>query len=243
MERFLFANFMVMKVFVTGAVLLYSLAMHAQIVPDSPVVDNQYLEDQFYLGVTYNFLLSKPDDVSQQSLSYGLRAGFIKDIPLNPERNVGLGLGIGYGVYSYYSNLLATETTGTATYSVVATDDDFERNKIETHLIEVPIEFRWRKSSPTEYKFWRIYTGFNLSYALGARSKYVRSVDNRTVKSSFNNSDVTKFQYGLTFNIGWNTFNIHAYYALNNLFERNVLLDGERIDMKPLRLGFIFYIL
>ncbi|QCX01265.1 PorT family protein [Aggregatimonas sangjinii] len=232
-----------MKVFFTGAVLLYSLAMHAQFVQDSVIVDKQYLEDQFYLGITYNFLLSKPENVGQQSLSYGLRAGFIKDIPLNPERNIGLGVGIGYGVYSYYSNLVATEASGAATYSVVETDNNFERNKIETHLIEIPIEFRWRKSTPTEYKFWRIYTGFNLSYVLGARSKYVRNVDDRSVKTSFNNTDVSKFQYGLTFNIGWNTFNIHAYYALNNLFERGALLDGERIDMKPLRLGFIFYIL
>ena len=238
-----FANFMVMKALLTGIMLLFSLLMHAQIDADSVLVDNKYLEDQFYIGITYNFLLFKPENVGQQSLSYGLRTGFIKDIPINTDRTLALGVGVGYGAYSYYSNLLATEAIGGTTYSVVATDDNFVRNKIEAHMLEVPIEFRWRKSSPTEYKFWRIYTGINLSYVVGARSKYVRKIDDQSVKTSFTNTDVTKFQYGFTFNVGWNTFNIHAFYALNNLFQNSAQLNGQSIDMKPLRLGFIFYIL
>ena len=232
-----------MKALITGIVLLFSTLLSAQIVVDSVSVDNQYLEDQFYIGITYNFLLSKPEDVEQQNLSYGLRTGFIKDIPLNPDRTVALGLGIGYGAYSYYSSLVATETVEGISYSVVATDGDFRRNKVETHMLEVPIEFRWRRSSPTEYRFWRIYTGLNLSYVVGARSKFVQSVNGETVKSTFTNTDVTEFQYGLTFNIGWNTFNIHAYYALNNLFQDSAQLNAQTIDIKPLRLGFIFYIL
>ncbi|MDB4293590.1 PorT family protein [Maribacter sp.] len=232
-----------MKALFTGSILLFSLLLNAQIVEDTLTVDNKYLEDQFYIGITYNFLLSKPEDVGQQNLSYGLRTGFIKDIPLNPDRTIALGLGVGYGAYSYYSNLLATEAVGGTSYSVVATDGDFVRNKLETHMLEVPIEFRWRKSSPTEYKFWRIYTGLTLSYVAGARSKYIRKIDDATIKSSFTNTDVTKFQYGLTLNVGWNTFNIHAYYALNNLFQDSAQIDGQSIAMQPLRLGFIFYIL
>ena len=232
-----------MKTLLAGCILLFSLLLNAQTVTDSVMVDERYLEDQFYLGITYNFLLSKPDEVGQQNLSYGLRTGFIKDIPLNQERTVALGLGLGYGAYFYYSNLLATETVGETAYSIVATDGDFIRNKLGTHMLEVPIEFRWRRSSPTEYKFWRIYTGITLSYVAGARSKYVSKIDNRTVKNSFTNTDITKFQYGLTLNVGWNTFNIHAYYALNSLFQSSARLNGQRINVQPLRLGFIFYIL
>ena len=45
--------------------------------------DRKYLEDQFYLGVTYNFLMDLPEEAEQRNLSYGLQGGFIKDIPLN----------------------------------------------------------------------------------------------------------------------------------------------------------------
>ena len=81
-------------------VLLCSMpiCLAAQAEQDSTSVDKRYLEDQFYAGITYNFMLSLPDDVSQRNFSYGLQSGFIKDIPLNADRNLGLGIGLGLGL-------------------------------------------------------------------------------------------------------------------------------------------------
>ncbi len=204
-------------------------------------VDN-YLEDQFYVGITYNFLLDKPVNTTQRNLSYGLLGGYIKDIPFNSQRNVGLGIGLGYAVNSYYTNILGNETASGIEYMVLEDDVDFEfkRSKIETHLIELPVEFRWRTSNATDYKFWRIYTGIKFGYVIGARSKFISD----TQKISFTNSDIRKFNYGLTFNFGYNTFNFQAYYALNNLFDEEVsLLEGGSLDLRPLRIGIVFYIL
>ncbi len=239
LERFLLINFMVMKSFFAWTFLLLVVSASAQVEQDTIPIDPRYLEDQFYVGITYNFLLQQPNNVSERSLSYGLQAGFIKDIPLNSDRTKGLGLGIGYGIYSYYSNLQATQTGVAIDYTVIESTTEFKRNKIENHMLEVPIEFRWRNSNATEFKFWRIYTGIKLGYLLGARSKFIAENERIT----FTNTDVNKFQYGLTFNFGYNTFNIHAYYALNALFNDSAQINGESITMKPLRLGFIFYIL
>lgn len=212
---------------------------NAQAPQDSIPEDTRYFEDQFYMGITYNFLLNKPTDVSQRNLSYGFLAGFIKDIPINEERTVAFGIGLGYGAYSYYSNLQVMERADDFLYSVLDGNSDIKRNKIETHMIEMPIEFRWRNSTASVYKFWRIYAGAKLSYVAGARSKVVFESN----KDSFYNRDVSDFQYGLTFNFGFNTFNLHFYYALNNLFENARTEAGEDIDFKPLRVGLIFYIL
>ncbi len=201
--------------------------------------DTKYLEDQFYVGITYNFLRNKPNDITQRNLSYGLQGGLIKDIPINQSRTKALGIGLGYAVNSYYSNMKAEDINGNITYSEVASNVDLKRSKIENHLIELPIEYRWRNSTPEEYKFWRIYAGAKLGYVFASRSKFVTDSE----KISFSNSDVRQFQYGLTFNFGWNTFNAHVYYSLNNLFDDNVTIDGEPIEMKPLRVGFVFYIL
>ncbi|MFK5971836.1 MAG: porin family protein [Flavobacteriaceae bacterium] len=202
-------------------------------------LDKKYKEDQFYVGISYNFLFNKPDDVTERNLSYGLKLGFIKDISLNYNRTIALGIGMGYAVNSYYSNLLAVESGNAIHYSVIDSNDDFKRNKVETHLIEMPFEIRWRNSTASEYKFWRIYAGFKLGYLLGGRSKFV----SEQYKRSFFNADIQKLHYGLTFNFGYNTFNIHAYYSLNNLFNDNVTVNGEDITLKPLRIGLIFYIL
>jgi len=214
----------------------------AQIQPDSILQDSRYLEDQFYIGLTYNILLDKPENVSQRNLSYGLQGGFIKDIPLNGSRTTAIGVGVGYGVYSYYTNLRALETLDDLEYNVITEIDSLKRNKVETHMFEVPLEIRWRNSTASEYKFWRIYAGVKLGYVLGARSKYISDKANGE-RASFYNTDVRRFQYGLTFNFGYNTFNLHAYYALNGLFNDGVEVDGTTLSMKPLRIGLIFYIL
>jgi len=204
------------------------------------VKQNAYLEDQFYIGFTYNLLLNKPETVTQQNLSYGFQAGFIKDIPLNKERNFGIGIGLGYAVNSYYTNIQAVQTAEGISYRVFDEDFAYKRNKIETHLVEMPLEIRWRNSTATEHRFWRIYTGFKLGYVIGSRSKLV--ADN--FKDSFYNRDTENFRYGLVLNVGYNTFNIHLYYALNDFFEDNTTLDtGEVLALTPMSIGIIFYIL
>lgn len=209
-------------------------------VVDSTGMDSNYLEDQFYVGLTYNFMVKKPQGITQRSLSYGLMGGFIKDIPLNRRRNVAVGIGLGYAVNSYYTNLRVEETDAGLRYTILDSSTPFRRNKLETHLIEMPLEFRWRNSTATSYKFWRIYTGLKLGYIVGSRSKFVAD----TFKDSFYNTETRNFRYGLLLNFGYNTFNIHAYYALNHLFEDGTLTqDGQNVDFTPLRIGLIFYIL
>lgn len=243
-------NFNHMKQALVCFLVLLVGFVRSQDTNDSIPVDNRYLEDQFYMGITYNFLLDQPDDVSQRNLSYGLQAGFVKDVPLNGNRTRALGIGLGYGVYSYYSNLFAQEVGDNINYSIVESGD-FKRNKLETHMIELPIEFRWRNSTAADYKFWRVYAGVKLGYLIGARSKFLSdrelnsdgSIEREARRITFFNSDISKFQYGLTINLGYNTFNVHAYYALNNLFDNGAQVNGQDITMKPLRLGFVFYIL
>ncbi|GAL78818.1 hypothetical protein JCM19274_3376 [Algibacter lectus] len=64
-------------------------------------VDSKYKEDQFYFGVTYNLLGSRPTDVKQSGFSTGFHLGFIKDMPINAARNKAIGLGIGLSANSY----------------------------------------------------------------------------------------------------------------------------------------------
>ncbi|NVN17937.1 outer membrane beta-barrel protein [Muricauda sp. HICW] len=201
-------------------------------------VDSYYLEDQFYVGVGYNVLLNSPDALDQRNLSYNLQLGFIKDIPLNKRRNFGLGVGLGYAANSYYSNMGVTEDGDVRAYQILD-DENFNRSKLETHAIEFPLEVRWRTSTATEYRFWRIYAGAKLGYVFSGRSKLVTDEGN----VSFSNDDIDALQYGLMLNFGYNTWNIHAYYSLNPLLKERASIAGESIDLRVLRVGLTFYIL
>ena len=206
----------------------------------SAPVDSLYREDQFYLGLTYNILKNRPPGVTQNNFSYGLLLGFIRDMPINKARTVGVGIGFGYALNAYYSNLRAIQSGDDIQYIIPGEGVSYKRNKLETHMLELPIELRWRNSNPTDFSFWRVYAGMKLGYIVGSRSKYVTS----DFKDSFYNTDTQNFQYGLTLSVGYDALNFHLYYGLNGLFEDGVVgPDGAPLDIVPIRFGLVFYIL
>ncbi|MDO5972488.1 porin family protein [Flavivirga aquimarina] len=203
-------------------------------------VDSLYKEDQFYAGVTYNLLGKKPANVSQSGFSLGFHLGFIKDMPINKNRNIAIGLGLGYSANSFNQNLLINKDNGGVTYSVLESSSTYTKNKFSSHLIELPIEFRWRTSTATDYNFWRIYMGFKLGYVLTHTTKYKGDL------GKIRYSDIeafNDFQYGLTLSAGYNTWNVFLYYALNPIFSSDARLNGNKMDMNAVKIGLMFYIL
>ena len=210
-------------------IFLFSSFLHAQ--NDSTFVDDKYLEDQLYFNLTYIHLLNLPDRVSQSGFSFGLGGGFIKDIPLNIARNIGLGAGLGYGFNNYFFNVKLDEA--------IPTDDDKIdlNNKIILHTVELPLELRFRGSTATTYKFWRFYPGFKIAYAFARNTSFGKSGD-FDVKDII---EVNELLYGLTFSAGYNKWNLYFYYGLNDLFNATPANDFD-INISDLRVGLIFYI-
>lgn len=206
------------------------------------VVDNKYREDQFYVSVTYNLLSNSPDGLSQRGFSSGFHFGFIRDMPINERRNMAVGVGLGLSSNSYNQNMLIEgSTNGSYNYSII--DDDnisFNKNKFTTYLVEMPLEFRWRTSTATEYKFWRIHTGVKVGYVIYNTSKFEGSLGNIT---NTNIGDLNKLQYGLTISGGYSTWNAYIYYGLNPMFGNSSQIAGQDIDMTSVKIGLIFYIL
>lgn len=204
-------------------------------------MDLLYKEDQFYAGITYNLLGRKPVNVAQSGFSLGFHLGFIKDMPINKNRNVAIGLGLGYSANSYNQNLLINrDSKGHVTYSVLEDGNTFTKNKFSSHLIELPVEFRWRTSTATDYNFWRIYTGFKLGYVFAHTTKYIGGLGELRYS---NIEDFNNFQYGLTLSAGYNTWNIFLYYALNPIFSGDANLNGNKMDMNAIKIGLMFYVL
>lgn len=200
-----------------------------------------YREDQFYVSVTYNLLNNRPKDVSQNGFSSGFHFGFIRDMPINERRNWAIGLGLGLSTNSYNQNISILEVNNDIVYNII---DDSEvnvsKNKFTTYLLEVPLEIRWRTSTATDYNFWRIYTGVKFGYLLYNSSKYKSDSGNQSLS---NIDDFNPLQYGLTLSAGYGTWNFHAYYGLNSIFDKNVKLSDTTIDVSSFKIGLMFYIL
>lgn len=209
---------------------------------DTTFVDEKYREDQFYVSVTYNLLGKKPEGVSQNGFSSGFHLGFIRDMPVNKKRNVALGLGLGVSTNSYNQTLLISKSSdNTIEYSLLNKDAaSFRKNKFTTYRLEVPLEFRWRTSNAMEYNFWRVYTGFKLSYLIYNSSKFKSSEGDILL---YNIDDFNEIQYGFMMSAGYSNVNVHFYYSLNDIFKNGVQLNNEHIGMNVVKIGLILYIL
>lgn len=208
---------------------------------DTTKIDTRYREDQFYISFTYNLLNDLPDGLAQSGFSSGIHLGFIRDMPINKERNIAFGFGLGISSNSYNQNMLILKENGTFNYSIIdESETSFTKNKFSTYLVEIPLEFRWRTSNATEYKFWRIYPGFKFGYVFANSSKFIGSDSD---KKHSKNPDFNAMQYGLTLSTGYDTWNIHFYYALNPIFNGDARLDTKSIDISSIKIGLNFYIL
>jgi hypothetical protein len=193
-------------------------------------VDDKYLEDQIYLNLTYISLLNTPPPISQSGFSFGLGGGFIKDLPINSRRNVAFGVGLGYGFNNYYFNVRFENEDPNE-------DKTTLNSKIMLHVVELPLELRIRTSTATRYKFWRFYPGFKISYAFAENLSLGKDADFEVEGVAQYND----FLYGLTFSAGYNKWNIHLYYGLNDLITNAEGNDYE-FAITDFRIGLVFYV-
>lgn len=207
-----------------------ALTINAQ--KDSLQLGDKYLEDQLYLAITYNNLINKPNGFPISGFSYGISAGYIRDIPFNTKGNFAVGIGLGYNYDSFNHNLRIDNSKN------ITLEQDVTLGKIKLHNLEMPIQLRWRTSDAVTYSFWRIYAGVRLSYNINNTFKYQAN----NTQYSFNNiASYNKFQTGLELSVGYDAFNFFVYYGLTPM--HNITVNQTKIDAKTARFGLMFYFL
>ena len=207
---------------------IYIANLNAQVENDT--IDSRYREDHIYVSFSYNLLNNKPTTDDNSLFSGGFSLGYIYDIPFNERRNVGFGVGLGYAYNSYSSSFLFDPEEQNKLY---------ETTRFKTQLVELPIEFRWRTSTASDFSFWRVYGGVKVSYLFHSKTKF--KFENQTITLK-NISQLERFQYGLFLSAGYGSWNIYVYYGLSPLFN-DIKVDDKQLDLKDFSLGLKFYIL
>ena len=196
----------------------------------------KYREDQIYFSVYYNSLGNELDNFKENKFSSSFNVGFIRDIPISNSRKLALGIGIGYGINSFNNNMkLASNNQNSIV--LLSSRDIPKKNIFNFSEIQFPLEIRWRNSSPTSYKFWRIYAGLKYSKVLQSSFTHDSFMENYKLKSVPVNLD----QLGFTLNIGYNTWNIGLYKSLRPFFNKKISSLPQNLEQ--FKLGLIFYIL
>jgi hypothetical protein len=218
----------------------YSLTLAQELIPQSED-DLCYREDQFYIGVSYNVFAFTPSGMNPEGISAGFQFGFLRDFPINKRRNLAIAIGAGFSYDQFGQNLFINENEqGTTSFEILASNQDFLRNRLSLSVVEAPIEFRWRSSTPSNYKFWRVYAGFRLGYTVWNQSSLKRF--DETVKIQ-NITELEKLRMGASLSLGYNKFNLFAYYSINPFFNEDAFTnDGQKVNFHGIKMGLIFYI-
>lgn len=201
-------------------------------------VDSKYFEDQFYVGIQYNNLLNKTNDLENNGVPYSFNLGFIKDIPLNKQRNIAFGLGFGYSYDVLRPSVSVVENNNGFDFEI---NKDFNNYRYSSHSLEFPMEFRWRTSTASKYSFWRIYTGGSFVYNFSNKVK----LDVQSSNLSFSDLEaLNKTNYTIYTSIGHGVLNFHIKYYLKPFFkETESTIDNKKISFNQLKIGVMFYIL
>jgi hypothetical protein len=205
-------------------------------------IDSKYREDQLYIGATYNLLASVPTGVGTQGLSGGIQFGVLRDMPINKRRNVAIAVGLGLGFNLYGQLLFIGEAPDGKTIFTVLDDSrvDFTGNSFNLSTVEVPIEFRWRSSTPESYRFWRVYAGFKVGYAYWYKSTFKQAGN---VVTQTNIPEFQKLRLNTSLTFGYNSFNFVASYSINPFFKDAITTDGQIVNFRTVQLGMVFYLL
>jgi len=199
-------------------------------------VDSNYYEDQFYIGINYINLANRENNIENIGIPYSFEVGIIKDIPLNKRRNIGLGVGLGYSFDVLRPNIAILNND--LDLEITNSFNDYTYN---SHYIEIPLEFRWRTSTHTKYRFWRIYTGVSFLYKFSDRSEFTLGDETTVYKNSsiFNTTNGTIYT-----SIGFGTWNFHVKYYLRSTFINNTLTtNNQSVNFNALKMGVMFYLM
>ena len=196
----------------------------------------KYREDQIYFSVYYNSLGNQLNNFKENKFSSSFNLGFIRDIPISKSGKFALGLGLGYGI-NLFNNNMKVYYNNQNSYELISNRDIPKKNTFKFSEIQFPLEIRWRNSSVSNYKFWRIYAGLKYSKILQSSFVHESSQENYKLKTLPLNSD----QLGFTLNIGFNTWNIGLYKSLRPFFNKKI--SSLPLELEQFKLGLVFYIL
>ena len=217
--------------------LLFFLLFFTQLsFTQSIISKDNYREDQFYFGSSY-FIQTVPiENFKQNGFSGNFQFGFVRDLPLNNNSTKAIGIGLGYERNFFTSNIQPIETDGNIDYRIVISRFLESKNKISFSSFVIPIEYRWRRSSIDQYKFWRIYTGLKIK-------KNFPLYSNPSYGSEITIDEIEDWTTSIYLNAGYNTWNISLEYDLKPILKNKKTSNGENLNISFFRLGLIFYIL
>ncbi len=227
------------KIFFTLTILLniFYLECDAQktINTDSIKMPN----DQLILNIVSNTWLNSPGNIKLMPVSIGSEIYIMTPI-IGKYSVFSIAIGSGIGVNNVHNNSLPYDSLGITNFNPIPGSFEYEKNKITTAYIDIPLEIRFRTQPNIKKRNFKVALGGKIGYLISSYIKY-RGEDFRVSSSKivkfkeYNVNNVLPYRYGVFLRVGYGKMNLIVNYTISQLFEKD-----KGPDVIPVSFGFSF---
>lgn len=226
--KFFLKNTIIQKLFILSIFIQGTFTFAQTVNPPAEETTKKIADPKDHIVVDFSFdsYRNFPNGISQKPYSLGGNAYLMWDYPFG-YGPFSFAVGAGFSTHDVHTNGKITYSIDGKYTSFVPITTKYKTNKFSCNYMEVPIELRIRTRGEKSFK---LAIGGKIGYAYNVHTKY-EDVDGKIKVYKIKNID--PLRYGVTFRIGYNKFNIQAFYALSELFKKG---NGEP-KMTPYSIG------
>ena len=194
--------------------------------------------DRIFVDFTWTQWMEQVPGVDQGIYSFGISAGWMKDIPLGKKSNVALAIGVGFDSHNFHHNgdfELIQNADGSLYTDLVSRNGvaELSKNKYAVNYVDIPVEIRLRTMNKTtekkmKYNF-RFYLGFKAGVLVNDHFKINDQISKRKI---FSLPNTLPYRYGPTLRVGLNKLSFVGFYSLTSIFKEN-----KGVALTPFNVG------
>ena len=210
------------------AIISVSTTGFSQDKTGSKTEDRNTHQDHMLIDFGYETFSSRPGFTNFQWYNNGLNIQVFYD-QLFGQSGFSGAVGIGFSTQSYYSDKQIRRDTNKVEYSDWLTPDKvpYERNKVSTSWVDIPIEFRNRSKRDDWGYRWKFSVGAKVGFLFDTHDKLV---DTDGIKyKTYDFPDMNRVRFGLIARAGYGKVNFSTFFSLTEFF-----VPGRGPEMKQI---------
>lgn len=216
-------------------------------------------QDVILFNFNWMTMLNAPkgqgDSMWISPFSRGFDIALMYDIPLG-RSPFSFATGINFSFQNIFTNQIIKDSAGGANiyfqdiYNMINSDNptpkrDWQKAKIATAVIELPIEFRFRLK-PHKRNTFKMAVGFKIGYVIDSWQKYegpdyrIGEDLARTLRqTTYEVPALNRLSYGVYTRIGYSRFNLFVGYQISSFFLEKPEFKGKTGNVFTVGFSFV----
>ena len=183
-------------------------------------------QDHMLIDFGYETFTSRPNFTNFQWYNNGLNIQIFHD-QLFGQSGFSGAIGVGFSTQSYYSDSqIRRDTNAPNLYSNwLRASEPYNRNKVSTSWVEVPLEFRYRSKVDDWGYRWKFSVGAKVGFLIDTHDKLVNK--DQVKFKTYYFPDMNNVRFGLVGRAGYGKVNFTTFFSLTEFF-----VPGRGPEMK-----------